>query len=68
MLLMANTSSSQKMNTKPAKSNLGKAPITSDISTKCLANSCLDTYSEKELTITCSSPHNKTAYHNPWMA
>lgn len=65
MLLMVNTSSSHKMNTKPAKGNLGKAPITSNISAKCLANSFLDTYSEKELTITYPSLHNNTTHYNP---
>lgn len=39
------------MSTKPAKGNLGKAPKISDTSAKCLANSCLDIFSKKELLI-----------------
>lgn len=56
------------MNTKPAKGNLGKAPITPATTAKCLANSCWDTFSKKELIIIPPSLPNKAAHYNPWMA
>ena len=54
-----------QINTRLAQGNLGRAPIASDTSAKCLANPYLDTSREKELTTITISLPNEAAHYNP---